>query len=88
MIAKIVQLFKYDRYREEFIKGIKLYENFQGIDDGVFTDEDFMDFFGFLAFAFPDAQQFVNFVEKAYFIDDDARSQHSQRSNRSREFKP
>ncbi len=38
MIAKIVQLFRYNQLRDEFIRGIKLYENFQGIDDGVFTD--------------------------------------------------
>ena len=66
------------------MRGIQLYETFQGIDDGVFTDEDFIDFFGFLAFAFSDTQQFINFVEKAYFIEDDTRSQNSQKSNRSR----
>ena len=66
---------------------MELYESFQGIDDGVFTDEDFIDFFGFLAFAFADIEKFVTFVEKAYFVEDDTRSQHSQRSNRSREFK-
>ncbi len=62
MIAKIVQLFRYDQLRDEFIRGIKLYETFQGIDDGVFTDEDFADFFGFLAFAFGDIGQFIAFV--------------------------
>ena len=46
-----------------------MYESFQGIDDGVFTDEDFVDFFGFLAFSFADSQHFINFVEKAYFIE-------------------
>lgn len=66
------------------MRGIQLYETFQGIDDGVFTDEDFIDFFGFLAFAFSDTHQFINFVEKAYFIEDDTRSQNSQKSNRSR----
>jgi hypothetical protein len=40
-----------------------------------------------LAFAFADIEKFVTFVEKAYFVEDDTRSQHSQRSNRSREFK-
>lgn len=86
-IEKVIQAFKYAHYKEDFVRGIELYESFQGIDDGVFTDEDFVDFFGFLAFAFADAQQFMGFVEKAYFNEDDARSQHSQRSNRSREFK-
>lgn len=77
-------MFRNQSYRDDFIKGVELYETFQGIDDGVFTDEDFVDFFGFLAFAFADAQHFVNFVERAYFVEDDTRSQHSQRSNRSR----
>jgi hypothetical protein len=31
---------------------IDYYCRFQGIDDGVFTDEDFTDFFGFISFYF------------------------------------
>ena len=80
----MVDRFKYTHYKDEFVRGIEMYENFQGIDDEVFTDEDFIDFFGFVAFAFADPQQFVSFVEKGYFGEEDARSQHSQRSNRSR----
>lgn len=83
-IQKVIDRFRYSHFKEEFTRGIQLYESFQGIDDGVFTDEDFIDFLGFVAFAFADPQQFISFVEKGYFGDEDARSQHSQRSNRSR----
>jgi hypothetical protein len=83
-IQKVVDHFRSFGYREDFVKGVKLYESFQGIDDGVFTDEDFVDFFGFLAFAFADTERFVSFMEKSYFGEDDAKSNHSQRSNRSR----
>lgn len=61
-IDKVISMFKYQQYKDDFARAVKLYCNFQAIDDGVFTDEDFIDFFGFLAFAFADSQQFVNFV--------------------------
>ena len=58
----MLQQFKNHHYKEDFVRGVELYENFQGIDDGVFTDEDFIDFIGFLAFAFVDIQQFITFI--------------------------
>ncbi len=57
-----MQQFKNLNYKEDFVRGVELYEHFQGIDDGVFTDEDFIDFIGFLAFAFVDIQQFITFI--------------------------
>jgi len=51
---------------KDFKQAIHLYCKFQGIDDGVFTDEDFIDFIGFLSFYFSHTDQFVNFVSKAY----------------------
>lgn len=38
LIEKVVGQFKNYQYKEEFVKAIQMYEEFQGIDDGVFTD--------------------------------------------------
>lgn len=45
-----------DRQRAEaFEKAVDDYCHFQGIDDGIFTDEDFSDFFGFIGFPFDES---------------------------------
>jgi|JI61114C2RNA_FD_contig_91_556623_length_953_multi_2_in_0_out_0_2 hypothetical protein len=55
-----------DRERaRSFQKAVEDYCRFQGIDDGVFTDEDFTDFMGFVGFVFSD-QDFNLYLNCAY----------------------
>ena len=44
-IAKLVNNYKYKSQLSTFKNAVAAYEKFQSIDDGIFTDEDFNDFF-------------------------------------------
>jgi hypothetical protein len=46
------------REGDNFKRAVELYTRFQGIDDGVFTEEDFLDFLGFLSSNYPDYNAF------------------------------
>ena len=70
---------------ESFKRLIELYCQFQGIDDGVFTEDDFIDFMGFLSFNALSNQQFRNQFIRPFF-EEDALSTVSHKSNRSRDF--
>lgn len=70
---------------ENFKKNVELYCQFQGIDDGVFTEDDFHDFFGFISVYHPTSTSFYNSVIRP-FLEEDAKSTVSHRSNRSRDF--
>jgi Ca2+-binding EF-hand superfamily protein len=70
---------------DNFKKAVDLYSKFQGIDDGVFTEEDFNDFLGFLSFDFASPEHFKRTIISAFY-EEDNRSVASQRSNRSRDF--
>jgi len=63
---------------------VNLYCNFQGIDDGVFTQDDYFDFMGFLSFT-QSKEEFIAFINRAFY-EEDNRSVHSSKSNRSRNF--
>ena len=62
-----------------------MYCKFQSIDDGIFTDEDFNDFFEFLSFSFREDASFSEFVKIGFYSGEVARSTVSSRSSR-REF--
>ena len=70
---------------ENFGKSVDLYVKFQGIDDGVFTEDDFNDCLGFLSFDFNTNEDFRKSIIKPFY-EEENRSVASQRSNRSREF--
>ena len=70
---------------ENFGKSVDLYVKFQGIDDGVFTEDDFNDCLGFLSFDFNTNDDFRKSIIKPFY-EEENRSVASQRSNRSREF--
>lgn len=63
-----------------------LYCEFQGIDDGVFTFEDFEDFFGFIGLHFSSDEDFRSFVLKTF--DEETQSVRSSVGSRAsrREF--
>ena len=69
---------------EDFYQAIKAYCKFQGIDDGVFTQDDFLDFYGFLQFYFDSEQAFKNYVINC----ESEKSVHSVQSSKQsrREF--
>lgn len=50
-IQRLVQRYNGQK-REQFNQAVNSYCKFQGIDDGVFTQDDFLDFYGFLSFYF------------------------------------
>jgi hypothetical protein len=58
-----------------------LYCEFQGINDGVFTFEDFEDFFGFIGIYFENDEDFRSFILKT-FDEDTARSSIGSRASR------
>jgi hypothetical protein len=68
-----------------FSRAVELYSRFQGIDDGVFTQDDFLDFMGFLSADCPANDQFNRQLIKPFY-QEDTLSVASQRSNRSRDF--
>lgn len=70
----------------EMNKCVQLYCQFQGIDDGVFTEEDFLDFFGFLSFSHYSHEVFKKFIRNAFYDEEEVRSVASRQSNRSRDF--
>ena len=70
---------------ENFKKAVQLYGQFQGIDDGVFTEEDFHDFMGFLSFDHDSFEEFKHYLIRPFY-EEDKKSVSSQRSNRSRDF--
>lgn len=57
-IARLVGAYRNRSEIGAFKRAVDLYCKFQSIDDGVFTDEDFNDFFEFLSFSFRDDLQF------------------------------
>lgn len=71
--------------KQNFQTAINLYARFQGIDDGVFTEDDFHDCFGFLSFEYDSFEVFKNNVIRPFY-EEDRQSVSSQRSNRSRDF--
>jgi hypothetical protein len=52
---------------ENFKKSIELYAKFQGIDDGVFTEDDFNDCLGFLAFDFSSYEAFRKTIIRPFY---------------------
>lgn len=64
---------------------MELYCQFQGIDDGVFTEEDFVDFMGFLSFNSLANENFKNQFIRPFYQEDNL-SVASHKSNRSRDF--
>lgn len=70
---------------DNFQKAIDLYAKFQGIDDGVFTEDDFHDCLGFLSFDYNSNEAFTSHIIRPFY-EEDKKSVTSQRSNRSREF--
>jgi hypothetical protein len=73
------------RESPSFARAVESYSRFQGIDDGVFTQDDFIDLMGFLSADCPADDQFRRQLVRP-FTQEDTISVLSQRSNRSREF--
>jgi hypothetical protein len=69
----------------KFRKAVESYSTFQGINDGVFTEDDFNDFLGFLSFDYSLSDKFKNEVIRAFY-EEDNKSTVSQKSNRTRDF--
>ena len=84
-IGKIISSYKNRSEIGAFKRAIDLYCKFQSIDDGIFTDEDFNDFFEFLSFSFREDASFSEFVKIGFYSGEVARSTVSSRSSR-REF--
>lgn len=57
-IAHLLDRYLSKREGDNFKRAVDLYTKFQGIDDGVFTEEDFVDFLGFLSCNYPDYNAF------------------------------
>ena len=72
-------------YKSDFQNSIDLYVKFQGIDDGVFTEDDFHDCLGFISFDHNSNDSFRSHVIRPFY-EEDRQSVSSQRSNRSRDF--
>ena len=70
---------------DSFRRAVDLYSQFQGIDDGVFTEDDFNDCLGFLSFDFNSNDSFKNHIIRAFY-EEDNKSVVSHKSNRSRDF--
>lgn len=68
-----------------FTKAVELYSRFQGIDDGVFTQDDFFDFMGFLSSDCISEEQFRLQLIRPFYQEDTI-SVLSHKSNRSRDF--
>jgi hypothetical protein len=73
------------RESPSYAKAVESYSRFQGIDDGVFTQDDFIDFMGFLSADCTSDDQFRRLLIRP-FTQEDTISVVSQRSNREREF--
>lgn len=71
--------------KQNFQTSVDLYARFQGIDDGVFTEDDFHDCIGFLSFDYDSVEAFKSNVIRPFY-EEDRQSVSSQRSNRSRDF--
>ena len=71
--------------KSSFEQAINLYVKFQGIDDGVFTEDDFLDCLGFISFDYNSQETFSSHVIRPFY-EEDKQSVSSQRSNRSRDF--
>lgn len=65
-----------------FKRAIDLYCRFQSIDDGIFTDEDFNDFFEFVSFSFTEDASFNEFVKIGFYTGEVAKSASSRSSRR------
>ena len=85
LISKLIERYQNRSEINAFRRAIDSYERFQSIDDGVFTDEDFIDFFEFLSFSFSEDISFEEFIKIGFFGYEPARSS-SSRSSRLREF--
>ena len=70
--------------KQEFANAVNLYCDFQSIDDGYFTDEDFIDLFEFLSVIFVENEAFRNFILHTFY-EEDVRSRSSH-GRREREF--
>jgi len=57
-IEHLLGRFLSKREGDNFKRAVDLYARFQGIDDGVFTEEDFVDFIGFLSANYPVYENF------------------------------
>lgn len=62
-----------------------MYSQFQGIDDGTFTEDDFNDFMGFLSFDYNSQADFNTAIIRPFY-EEDNRSSISQKSTRTRDF--
>ena len=81
-ISKIVASYKNRSEIGAFKRAIDLYCKFQSIDDGIFTDEDFNDFFEFISFSFREDSSFTEFIKVGFYSAEVARSTVSSRSSR------
>lgn len=69
----------------KFKKAVDAYCVFQGINDGVFTEDDFNDFLGFLSFDYTSSDKFKAEIIRGFY-EEDNKSTISQKSNRTRDF--
>lgn len=60
-IERLVNVYT-GKKRDSFQEAINIYCKFQGIDDGVFTQDDYVDFFGFLYSYFDNDGSFKKYV--------------------------
>jgi Ca2+-binding EF-hand superfamily protein len=67
--------------QDEFREAVGLYNQFQGIEDGVFTEDDFLDFMGFVSYVFEGDEGYREFVTRGWPAED-RKSAKSVRSRR------
>jgi hypothetical protein len=85
-IMKLIGAHKNRTGLSNFKHAVELYCKFQSIDDGIFIDEDFSDFFEFLSFTFVDDHDFSEWFNGGFYNDQlSPRSVSSIKSSR-REF--
>lgn len=81
-ISKLINCYRNKSEIGAFKRAIDLYCKFQSIDDGIFTDEDFNDFFEFISFSFSADISFNEFIKIGFYSDEPPRSAASSRSSR------
>lgn len=86
-LGKIVASFRNRSEIGAFKRAIDSYCKFQSIDDGIFTDQDFNDFFEFVSFSYGVDSAFQEFIRTGFYGQEPPRSSVSSRSSR-REFDP
>jgi hypothetical protein len=87
-IAKLSNSFRMRSETANFQKAIDLYCQFQSIDDGVFTEEDVNDFFGFISFTLVNDKDFHSFIQKGFYTEKSEQNSASSSKLRVREFNP